>query len=234
MFKKGDFHMHSTCSDGCYRPREVVILAKKRNVDIISLTDHNNTCGIDEAIKTGNDIGVTVIPGVELSTKYNNARVHVLGYFKDDSYKNELLIEVLKCVKSHKISNLKHLLGTSINFYNYKNALSVKSGIEILRFFGATVVLAHPVLLNRFDFEKIITFDFDGIEAKYFSNTPRDTEYFLEVAKNRNLIYSAGSDFHKSNELCRAHGLIGDVYLTEHEIHNFLKGGNLTLCTKLH
>lgn len=227
MLKKGDFHIHSTHSDGSYKPKDLVMLAKKRGVDIISVTDHNNTNGLDEAIRAGYDIGVKVIPGVELSTKYNNAKVHVLGYFKDDSYKNELLIEVLKCVKSHKISTLKHLLGNSINFYNCKNALNVKSGIEILRFFGATVILAHPILLDRVDFEKIITFDFDGLEAKYFSNTPKDTEYFIEIAKTRNIIYSAGSDFHKSNKLCRAHGLIGDVYLTEDEIHNFLKSGLL-------
>ncbi|MFR5170744.1 MAG: hypothetical protein ACLTD6_05975 [Clostridium paraputrificum] len=36
-------------------------------------------------------MGIRVIPGVELSTKYNECRVHILGYFKDDSYKNELL-----------------------------------------------------------------------------------------------------------------------------------------------
>ena len=41
MYKKGDFHIHSTCSDGEYTSREVVMIAKKKNVDIISLTDHN-------------------------------------------------------------------------------------------------------------------------------------------------------------------------------------------------
>ena len=149
MYKKGDFHIHSTCSDGGFTPREVVMLSKKKNVDIISLTDHNNTCGIDEAILAGKELGVKVIPGVELSTRYNNSKVHVLGYFKDDSYKNELLVEVLKNVKNHKISTIKNLLGTYINFYDKKDKLYVKTGIEILKFFGATVILAHPVLLNR-------------------------------------------------------------------------------------
>jgi len=56
MYKKGDFHIHSNCSDGAYTPKEIVILAKKKNVDIISLTDHNNTCGIDEAVTTGKNL----------------------------------------------------------------------------------------------------------------------------------------------------------------------------------
>ncbi|MCE5220849.1 MAG: PHP domain-containing protein [Clostridium sp.] len=227
MYKKGDFHIHSVYSDGGYTPREVVMLSKKRNVDIIALTDHNNTCGLDEAIMAGKEFGIKVIPGVELSTRYNNVGVHVLGYFKDDSYKNELLVEVLKNVKAHKLSGIRHILGKHINFHVRKDKLCVETGIEILKFFGATVVLAHPVLLNRADFKAIIKMDFDGLEAKYFSNRDEDTEYFLKVAKDKNLLYTAGSDFHSCNEFYRAHGIIGDVYLNEKEISNFLVGGNL-------
>ena len=228
MYKKGDFHIHSTYSDGEYTPRQVIMLSKKKNVDIIALTDHNNTYGLDEAIKTGKEIGVKVIPGVELSTRYNNASVHVLGYFKDDSYKDELLVNVLKSIKTHNLSAVKNLLRKHINFYNTKDRLYVETGIEILKFFGATVILAHPVILNRDHFKDIIKMNFDGLEAKYFSNKDDDTEYFLKVAKDRNLLYTAGSDFHNCNDLYRSHGMIGDVYLNEKEISNFLVGGNLT------
>ncbi|NFN14443.1 PHP domain-containing protein [Clostridium botulinum] len=227
MYKKGDFHIHSTSSDGGYTPKQVVNFAKKRGVDIISLTDHNNTGGIDESILEGERIGVKVIPGVELSTKHKNgSRVHILGYFKDESYKDELLVEILKDVKNHKTSNLKKILGRNIEI-DKGDRLSVDNGIKILKFFGATVILAHPVLLNRNDFIEIIELDFDGLEAKYFSNSEEDTEYFLKVAKNKNLIYTAGSDFHNYKKNYREHGLIGDVYLNENEIYNFLTKGGL-------
>lgn len=228
MYNKGDFHIHSNYSDGIYTPHEVVMLAKKKKVDIISLTDHNNTSGIDEAINSGKELGVKIIPGVELSTRYNSSRVHVLGYFKDDSYKNELLIEVLRNVKTHKIATIERLLRNHIDFYNKKDRLHVKTGIEILKFFGATVILAHPVLLNRSDFIDIIKLNFDGLEAKYFSNKDEDTEYFLKIAKDRDLLYTAGSDFHSCKEFYRTHGIIGDVYLNKQEISNFLVNGNLT------
>ena len=81
--------MHSTCSDGNLSPTELVRYAKKRKVDIISLTDHNDCDGLDEAINEGKRSDIVVIPGVELSTKYKENRVHILGYFKDDSYNNE-------------------------------------------------------------------------------------------------------------------------------------------------
>ena len=228
MYKKGDFHIHSTASDGNCTPSEIVAIAKKRGVDIMGLTDHNTTAGLNEAVQYGKMIGVKVIPGVELSTKYNDTRVHILGYFKDDSYNDELLIEVLKCVKTHKISNVQKLLHGYLNTYYRRDKICVENGIEILKFFGANVVLAHPVLLPMNDFKEIIKLDFDGIEAKYFSNTDRDTEYFMNIAKEKNIFYTAGSDFHISHEKYRSHGLIGDVYLNESEISDFIKRGQLS------
>ena len=41
MYKKGDFHIHSSESDGELKQDEIVLLAKDRRIDIISLTDHN-------------------------------------------------------------------------------------------------------------------------------------------------------------------------------------------------
>lgn len=228
MYKKGDFHIHSTASDGNCTPSQVVTLAKKRNIDIMALTDHNTTSGLDEAIKRGNDIGIKVIPGVELSTRYNNTRVHILGYFKDDSYNDELLIQILSCIKNHKIDSVRNLLHGYLNTYYRRDKICVENGIEILKFFGANVVLAHPVLLSRDDFKEIIKLDFDGIEAKYFSNTENDTNFFINIARQKNIFYTAGSDFHICHEKYRSHGLIGDVYLNESEICDFIKKANLS------
>ena len=222
MYTKGDFHIHSTFSDGGLTPSEIVKLAKRKEVDIISITDHNNTDGIDEAIEEGKSQGIRVIPGVELSTRYNKCRVHVLGYFKDDSYNNELLKIVLLKVRQGNIKELRKIFYNNIDFCGYKDKLCVKTGVDILKFFGATVVLAHPVLLCKKDFENIINIDFDGIEAKYYKNTEEDTKYLINIAKERNMIYTAGSDFHDYIEYYRVHGMIGDVYLNQEEIREFL------------
>lgn len=227
MYKKGDFHIHSTCSDGNLSPREVVELAKKRGVDIISITDHNNTDAIDEAIRAGVDNKIAVIPGVELSTKFNNCKVHVLGYFKDDSYDDELLKEVLRKVKTNKIKDVIEIFKGTIDFHGYKNKLCVEAGIDILRFFGAVVVLAHPILLCKEHFNKIIDMNFDGIEAKYFKNTEEETKYFIDLAKEKGIFYTAGSDFHTQIDAFRVHGLIGDVYLNSTEIEYFLNKSGL-------
>lgn len=223
MYTKGDFHIHSIYSDGSLTPSQVVRLAKEKKVDIMAITDHNNTDGVDEAIIEGRKNNIFVIPGVELSTKYNDCKVHVLGYFKDDSYRNDLLKEILSNVKRGRIKEIRKIFKDKIDFCGFDNRLCTQTGVDILRFFGATVVLAHPVLLCKRDFDNIININFDGIEAKYFKNTENDTKYFIDIANKRKMIYTAGSDFHNYIESYRLHGMIGDVYLNNEEIEKFLK-----------
>lgn len=223
MYTKGDFHIHSIYSDGSLTPSQVVRLAKEKQVDIMAITDHNNTDGVDEAIIEGRKNNIFVIPGVELSTKYNDCKVHVLGYFKDDSYRNDLLKEILSNVKRGRIKEIRKIFKDKIDFCGFDNRLCTQTGVDILRFFGATVVLAHPVLLCKRDFVNIININFDGIEAKYFKNTENDTKYFIDIANKRKMIYTAGSDFHNYIESYRLHGMIGDVYLNNEEIEKFLK-----------
>ena len=223
MYTKGDFHIHSIYSDGSLTPSQVVRLAKEKQVDIMAITDHNNTDGVDEAIIEGRKNNIFVIPGVELSTTDTDCTVHVLGYFKDDSYRNDLLKEILSNVKRGRIKEIRKIFKDKIDFCGFDNRLCTQTGVDILRFFGATVVLAHPVLLCKRDFDNIININFDGIEAKYFKNTENDTKYFIDIANKRKMIYTAGSDFHNYIESYRLHGMIGDVYLNNEEIEKFLK-----------
>jgi predicted metal-dependent phosphoesterase TrpH len=67
-----DTHMHSLASDGAYRPSDVVANAKKAGLEVIALTDHDTVFGVDEAMKAGRDLGVVVIPGIEIDAVYNS------------------------------------------------------------------------------------------------------------------------------------------------------------------
>ncbi|MCF6271494.1 MAG: PHP domain-containing protein [Melioribacteraceae bacterium] len=78
-----DFHMHTTYSDGHFTPFELIKKVREHNIDIISITDHDSVNGLEEAIGIGKDLGVEVIPGVELSTDVEDVEVHLLGYFID-------------------------------------------------------------------------------------------------------------------------------------------------------
>ena len=73
-----DLHTHSTASDGTYTPFELVRHAKNKGLKAIALTDHDTTGGLAEAMKSGIDLSMEVIPGCELSVEYDGL-MHILG-----------------------------------------------------------------------------------------------------------------------------------------------------------
>jgi predicted metal-dependent phosphoesterase TrpH len=79
-----DLHTHSSYSDGLLSPAALVAEAATRGVRFLGLTDHDTVAGIPEAQQAGVELGVEVIPGVELSTSLSGGEdVHLLGYFID-------------------------------------------------------------------------------------------------------------------------------------------------------
>jgi 3',5'-nucleoside bisphosphate phosphatase len=78
-----DLHTHSTHSDGTLAPAEVIRLGAERDLDVVALTDHDTTDGLPEALATGLEVGVEVVPGVEFSAEYLGTSVHILCYWMD-------------------------------------------------------------------------------------------------------------------------------------------------------
>ena len=123
MTLKADLHMHTTSSDGTFTPTELVNHAKKRNIDIISITDHDTVEGIDEAIEAAKVVNIKVVPGIELSTTYNGENIHIIGYFKGDGYKDDSLINFLEKLKEKRftramkiVDNMKIIHNINISF----------------------------------------------------------------------------------------------------------------------
>lgn len=78
-----DLHVHSTCSDGTYTPTELVNYALDKGLSAFALTDHDTIDGIDEALSAAKGKPITVIPGIEYSTRYLERDVHIVGLFLD-------------------------------------------------------------------------------------------------------------------------------------------------------
>jgi 3',5'-nucleoside bisphosphate phosphatase len=80
-----DLHMHSTASDGSRAPADVVRAAKKARLAAIALTDHDSVAGVAEARVAGEELGVRVITGVELSAVEGETETHLLGLHLRDA-----------------------------------------------------------------------------------------------------------------------------------------------------
>lgn len=82
---KIDMHMHSTFSDGTFTVPQIVEFARKNNFEYVAITDHNSIQSVD-VLKGMTGELPHKIAGIELSTKHNGKKLHLLGYFnvKDD------------------------------------------------------------------------------------------------------------------------------------------------------
>lgn len=81
-----DLHTHSRVSDGTDSPAELVRAAKVAGLDVVALTDHDTADGWDEAVDTAREVGVTLVRGMEISTRFSGGGVHLLAYLPDATY----------------------------------------------------------------------------------------------------------------------------------------------------
>lgn len=92
-----DLHVHSTYSDGCLTPSRIVEHAHQLGLTALALTDHDTLDGIPEALVRGTELGITILPGIEMSCSLDQGEYHMLGYGMACNYEPLL-------VKLHQLS----------------------------------------------------------------------------------------------------------------------------------
>ena len=75
-----DLHTHSIYSDGTSTPEELVGLAVSNGLRGLALTDHDTVEGVEEVRRLGEQAGLVVVSGVEISTTLRQYTLHILGY----------------------------------------------------------------------------------------------------------------------------------------------------------
>lgn len=78
-----DLHTHTSESDGSLTPAGLLQLAEATGIRALAITDHDTFAGFDQAIQLVNNSEIELVCGIELSTRYKDKSVHLLGYFMD-------------------------------------------------------------------------------------------------------------------------------------------------------
>ncbi|KFZ26263.1 MAG: hypothetical protein KQ78_01508 [Candidatus Izimaplasma bacterium HR2] len=185
---KADLHMHSTLSDGRLSPFDVIKRAKKNGADIIALTDHDICGNVEENIALAMEQGIAFIPGIELSTVHENKSVHVLGYFRDDSYKSKDMISYYKEIKEARenramkfLTNLKEIFNIEIS---YEEVLSYSDGIVARPHIAKAVVNNYPEYSFDDVFSKLI-----GDDSKAYVPTCKlSVEEGIDLLRRNNCV----------------------------------------------
>ncbi len=113
---KIDLHVHTTHSDGRESIDHVMHRAKDLGVDVLALTDHDTTQGWAEASELAVELGLGLIPGMELTTRANIPQpdgsilkfgVHMLNYLPDPQ--NSKLLQALEGIHVGREERLREM-----------------------------------------------------------------------------------------------------------------------------
>lgn len=141
MEKSYDLHSHTLQSDGTLTPSELVQRAADKGVDVLALTDHDVTEGIDEALQAARQLGIRLIPGVEVSANWEGTTIHVVGL--DIEPGNEILERGLAGLRQQRNDR----------------ALEIAAGLEKAGIAGThegASRLAHGKILSRTHFARYL------------------------------------------------------------------------------
>ena len=135
QIKRADLHMHSTFSDGVEEPEELVIRAKNNGVELISLTDHDETGGLERMKAAAAQHGLQFVNGVEISADYGEVSIHVVGL--DFDPEDEMLQALLGRIRANRFER-------AVQMAEKLERLGMKGVWE-----GVLEIVTNPRLIGR-------------------------------------------------------------------------------------
>lgn len=134
-----DLQIQSTISDGKHTPREIVEIARDLGIRVISLTDHDAVEGVEEATAAGSELGVRVIPGIEMSVEEHGC--HILGYGINTA--NQELLHALHIARQQRIDGVRKMMGNL-----KKNERFVVDWDDVMNDTPGSLVITRPHLVR--------------------------------------------------------------------------------------
>ena len=180
-----DLHMHSTASDGSRSPIDVVREAKRIGLAAIALTDHDTLNGIPDAVTTGRELGVRVVPGIELSAVENDVETHILGLHLSDTREMEAELVALREMRRSRAARIVDRL----------NALGVRIELAAVLEQAAGGAIGRPHIARAMIAEGWAVDFRDAFERYLGNNKP------AYVAKDRLPMADAISLIHRAGGL---------------------------------
>lgn len=188
MYLKGDFHLHTTASDGSLNPAELVQLARLKNIDIIAITDHDTTDSLEQVSSMSLSSKVSVIPGIELSTLHNNESIHLLGYFTDDKFKDRDFQTFLHDMKNYRVNRAKKIVENLSKFFNisidYNKVYESAEGVIARPHIAKAIIDAGYDYSWDYIFDKIISKD----SPAYVPNKEVSIPEGIQILKSVNAV----------------------------------------------
>ncbi|WP_122820345.1 PHP domain-containing protein [Varibaculum vaginae] len=180
-----DLHTHSSCSDGTDSPAELMLEAARTGLDVIALTDHDTFAGIATASKMVPECGVTLVPGVEISTSHQGITAHLLAYLPDS--KSPVLPELFEKTVQARQQRMRQMVERlSADFDISYQAVSEQAGSS---------PIGRPHVADLL------------VKAGYFSNRSAAFEQVLATSSKYYVHYQAPDTIYAVEQVVKAGGV---------------------------
>lgn len=155
-----DLHTHSNVSDGTELPADLVRSALAAGLDVVALTDHDSTAGWPAASVAARELGIELVPGMEVSCRTSEGiTVHLLSYLHDPLHSG-LLAEISKS-KDARLSRAESMVSKLAEDYplNWDDVSQhVAPGATVGRPHIADALVAAGIVADRHEaFASILT-----------------------------------------------------------------------------
>lgn len=131
---KVDFHLHTNCSDGLFKPDEVIDMVAREGYGLVAITDHDCAGAYDWLKDRPLPHPLRIIKGVELTANHQDKEIHILGYFRD-GFSGELaaFLKDAQAERNRRINtSIKNLQKHNINI-TYGDLLDFSKGESVGR-----------------------------------------------------------------------------------------------------
>lgn len=184
MPSKIDLHSHTKFSDGYFTPQELLEKVNEKNISVLSITDHDTIDAIPSAISLGEKLGITIVPGVELSSQDGERDLHILGYFidiEDENFKKYLAI-----FKAERVKRAERIIAKL-------NVLGFPITINDVLAFSETSVVGRPHIADALVKLGIVKSFYEAFQKFLGNNSPAyEKKYYISPANAIRIIQEAG------------------------------------------
>lgn len=179
-----DLHVHTMASDGGYFPEILTFSASTRGLKAIAVTDHDTLASNADAMRSGERLGLKVVPGVELTTV---ERHHILGYFVslEESELTRYLEALRKRSWEHMLSALRGLRLRGVDVEERDLARRTGAGIPNMSHLIDVLYFRKRIASHAADSPE--TIELFGGDPDYMVN------YFREFARTGPFVDAAGA-----------------------------------------
>lgn len=137
-----DLHCHSTASDGVLSPQQVVARAHANGVEVLALTDHDETAGLQPAGDVAEQLDMHFVPGVEISVTWAGRTVHIVGLCIDPD--DTAFAEGLAQIRAGREERAREM-GRRLDVLGFPGAYE-----------GAMTFVSNPALVSRTHFARYL------------------------------------------------------------------------------